>query len=401
MNSESALLVAGSFRDRDGRVYREQGRVLRGLSPTALENFRQLEKAPFFRGLLEAGKVVETRLLSDDENPLPADIKARWAGFIEHAPVAVISYPYEWSFSMLRAAALLQLDLVEQAISNGFSLKDATPYNVQFVDRKPVFIDIPFFEPLQEGQPWTGYRQFCEMFLFPLLLQSYKNIDFQPYMRGSIDGVGVQTASALFGLRDRFRKGVLSHVWLQAKLDSRYGGSSDNVRSNLKTAGFNRELILVNVRKMTKLIRRLEWEAAGSEWGDYAEFHNYSADDHQLKEDFVREAVETCRPGTVWDIGCNTGQFSRVAAPLCQQVVAMDIDHVAVERLFQNPEMPPNILPLLQNVSDPSPNWGWKNTERTDLQSRSKPDLVLCLALIHHVVITARRVHRVAGAADR
>ncbi len=389
MENESALVVSGSFRDRDGRVYREQGRIFRGLSPAALESFQQLEEKGFYQDFLETGKVIGTRLLPGDENPLPADIRSQWAGFLEHDPVPVISYPYEWSFSMLRAAALLQLELVEQAIGNGFSLKDATPYNIQFIDRKPVFIDIPSFEPLQEGQPWTGYRQFCEMFLFPLLLQSYKNIDFQRFMRGSIDGIGVQAASALFSLRDRFRKGVLSHVWLQAKLDRRYGGSSDNVRSNLKTAGFNRELILVNVRKLKKLVQRLEWEAAGSEWGDYAEFHNYSDDDHRLKENFVREAAEMCRPATVWDIGCNTGQFSMVAAPFCRQVVAMDIDHVAVERLFRNQEMPANVLPLLQNVSDPSPNWGWKNTERTDLQSRSRPDLVLCLALIHHVVITA------------
>jgi SAM-dependent methyltransferase len=389
MKNDSALVVSGSFRDRDGRVYREQDRIFRGLSSTALENYQKLEKTGFYQALIESGKIIGTRLLPEEENPLPAAIQSQWAGFLEHATVPVISYPYEWSFGMLRSAALLQLDLVEQAISNGFALKDATPYNIQFVDRKPVFIDIPSFEPMQEGQPWTGYRQFCEMFLFPLLMQSYKDTDFQPFMRGSIDGIGVQAASALFGFRDRFRKGVLSHVWLQAKLDRRYGGSTANVRSDLKSAGFNRELILVNVRKMKKLVQRMEWEASGSEWGDYAEFHNYSERDHQLKEDFVREAVEIARPGTVWDIGCNTGQFSMVAAPLCRQVVAMDIDHVAVERLFNNPEMPANVLPLLQNVSDPSPNWGWKNAERTDMQSRSKPDLVLCLALIHHVVITA------------
>jgi SAM-dependent methyltransferase len=389
MKNDSALVVSGSFRDRDGRVYREQDRIFRGLSSTALENYQKLEKTVFYQALTESGKTIGTRLLPEEENPLPAAIRSQWAGFLEHATVPVISYPYEWSFGMLRSAALLQLDLVEQAISNGFALKDATPYNIQFIDRKPVFIDIPSFEPMQEGQPWTGYRQFCEMFLFPLLMQSYKDTDFQPFMRGSIDGIGVQAASALFGFRDRFRKGVLSHVWLQAKLDRRYGGSTANVRSDLKSAGFNRELILVNVRKMKKLVQRMEWEASGSEWGDYAEFHNYSEHDHQLKEDFVRGAVEIARPGTVWDIGCNTGQFSMVAAPLCRQVVAMDIDHVAVERLFNNPEMPANVLPLLQNVSDPSPNWGWKNAERTDLQSRSKPDLVLCLALIHHVVITA------------
>jgi len=389
MNDSIAAVNAGSLRDRDGRVYHFQGRVFRGLSTTALENFRQLEKQPFYIKLAESGKVIGSREVPAEENPLPDEVTAQWAGFLEHDAVAVISYAYEWTFSMFKAAASLQLHLVEQAISNGFTVKDATPYNIQFVDRKPVFIDIPSFEPLQEGEPWSGYRQFCEMFLFPILLQAYKKCDFQPFMRASIDGVGVQTAAALFGFRDRFRKGVMSHVWLQSKLDRRYGGSSENVRSSLKSAGFNRELILVNVRKMQKLIKKLEWHAEGSEWGDYNEFHNYSDDDHVRKEDFIREAVISARPSTVWDIGCNTGQFSRIAASLCKQVVSSDIDHVAVERLFLNKDTPDNILPLVQNVADPSPNWGWRNSERSDLQSRSKPDLVLCLALIHHVVITA------------
>jgi SAM-dependent methyltransferase len=220
-------------------------------------------------------------------------------------------------------------------------------------------------------------------------LQAYKQCNFQPFMRAAINGIDVQTAAALFGFRDRFRKGVMSHVWLQAKLDRRYGGSSENVRSSLKSAGFNRELILVNVRKLQKLINKLDWEAAGSEWGDYAEFHNYSDGDHQRKGDFIRDAIATEQPHTVWDIGCNTGQFSRIAAALCGQVVATDIDHVAVERLYRDKEAPDNILPLVQNLADPSPNWGWRNQERSDLQSRSRPDLVLCLALIHHVVISA------------
>jgi len=227
------------------------------------------------------------------------------------------------------------------------------------------------------------------MFLFPLFLQAYKACNFQPFMRAGIDGVDVQMASALFGFRDRSRKGVLSHVWLQSKLDRRYGGSSENVRSSLKSAGFNRELILVNVRKMRKLVSKLEWEASGSEWGDYAEFHNYSESDHTRKEEFIHDAVVKEQPEVVWDIGCNTGQFSRIAAAECRQVVSTDIDHVAVERLFLNPATPDNILPLVQNVTDPSPNWGWRNHERSDLQTRSQPDLVLCLALIHHVVITA------------
>ncbi len=389
MSNSTAEVNPGSFRDRDGRVYHFQQRIFRGLSEAALENFRQLQEKPFYLKLVESGKVIGTRELAVEDNPLPDDVKAQWAGFLEHDPVAVVSYPYEWTFSMLKAAASLQLHLVERAVSNGYTLKDATPYNIQFVNRRAVFIDIPSFEPLPQGEPWSGYRQFCEMFLFPLFLQAYKGCNFQPFMRAAINGVDVQAASALFGFRDRFRKGVLSHVWLQAKLDRRYGGSSENVRSNLKSAGFNRELILVNVRKLQKLIKKLAWEATGSEWGDYSEFHNYSDADHVRKEDFIRDAIEAEKPATVWDIGCNTGQFSRIAASRCRQVVSMDIDHVAVERLFLNPETPDNILPLVQNVADPSPNWGWRNRERSDLQTRSKPDLVLCLALVHHVVISA------------
>lgn len=389
MTEISATVNTGSFRDRDGRVYHHQDRILRGLSEPALEAFRQLQDKSFYKRLIKSGKLIGTRELTDKENPLPADVRVQWAGFLEHERVPVVTYAYEWTFSMLKAAASLQLHLVEQAISNDFALKDATPYNIQFVDRKPVFIDIPSFEPLKPGEPWSGYRQFCEMFLFPLMLQAYKRCDFQPFMRASIDGIDVQTAASVFSLRDRFRKGVLSHVWLQSKLDRRYGGSSENVRSNLKSAGFNKELILVNVRKLQKLVKRLEWQASGSEWGDYTEFHNYSDEDHRRKEEFIRASVEAEKPAIVWDIGCNTGQFSRIAAGEGAQVLSTDIDHVAVERLFLDPNTPNNILALVQNVADPSPNWGWRNSERTDLQTRNRPDLVLCLALIHHVVITA------------
>ena len=178
MSNSTAEVNAGSFRDRDGRVYHHRTQVFRGLSESALESFRQLRKKKFYIKLVESGKVIGTREIAAEENPLPHDVKAQWAGFLEHDTVPVISYPYEWTFSMLKAAASLQLHLVERAVSNGWSLKDATPYNIQFVNRKPVFIDIPSFEPLQQGEPWSGYRQFCEMFLFPLFLQAYKGCNF-------------------------------------------------------------------------------------------------------------------------------------------------------------------------------------------------------------------------------
>jgi hypothetical protein len=388
---ESFELDTGSFRDRDGRIYRHDGRIIRGVSSTALEEFRKLEGTAFYRKFLDQGQLVSSEVLPSDRVPLPAEVKNLWAGFLEHQLIPVISYPYEWTFGMLRDAALLQLKLVEAAILEGMSLKDATPYNIQFLDGKPVFIDIPSFETPPDGAPWVGYRQFCEMFLFPLMLQSYKGIDFQPLMRASIDGVGVQTAARLFGFRDRFRSGVTTHVWLQAKLDRRYGGTRQNVRSDLKSAGFNKELILANVRKLRKLVAKLSWQGEGSEWGGYEEFHNYSESDHQLKEAFIGDCVAESGAELVWDIGCNTGRFSKIAAQHDSRVLAMDLDHFAVERLYREVKEAglTGILPLLQNIADPSPSWGWRNRERLDLQARARPDLLLCLALIHHVVISA------------
>ena len=382
---------SGSFRDRDGRVYRLGGRIIRGLSDAALADFEKLRSTKFYRRFLEQGRLVASDPLAPERVPLAPEECARWAGFLEHEPIPVISYPYEWTFGMLRDAALLQLELVEAALLEGMTLKDATPYNIQFRGGRPVFIDIPSFETLQAGAPWAGYRQFCELFLVPLLLQAYKGIPFQGLLRGRVDGIGVQTAARLFGLRDRLRAGVLSHVWLQAKLDRRFGSTRENVRSDLKDAGFNKELILANVRKLRRLVAQLDWQGDDSEWGAYEAFHNYSESDHLLKESFVDACVAASGAGMVWDIGCNTGQFSRIAARHARQVLAMDLDHFAVERLYRElrAEDRSNILTLLQNVVDPSPNWGWRNCERSDLASRARPNLILCLALIHHVVISA------------
>jgi len=387
----SSAVDTGSFRDRDGRVYSFAGRIIRGVSERALIEFKKLESTVFYKNALQKGLLVSSDLLNPEDVPLPSELKQQWAGFIEHRRIPVISYPYEWTFGMLRDAALLQLDLLEAAIGEGMTLKDATPYNIQFDCGKPVFIDITSFETLPAGAPWAGYRQFCEMFLFPLLLQAYKGINFQALMRSGIDGIGVQTATRLFGFRDRFRAGVFSHVWLQAKLDKRYSSTQQNVRSDLKAAGFNEAMILANIRKLGKLVKQLKWRGEGSEWGGYAEFHNYSKSDHQLKEAFISDCVAGSQAQVVWDIGCNTGQFSKIAAQHASCVLAMDMDHFAVERLYRECRETglTKILPLVQNIADPSPNWGWRNHERRDLQTRVRPDLVLCLALIHHVVISA------------
>jgi len=378
----------GSFRDRNSRVYVVDGRIVRGLSRKALEAFDALTATAFYQRAVSDGHVVPTWKMAPEDVPLNEHARGQWEGFLEHERIQPVTYAYEWTFSMLKAAAGLTLDLLESALEEDFTLKDATPYNIQFRHGQPVLIDIPSFEHLRPGSPWVGYRQFCEMFLFPLMLHSYRGLDFQPLLRAGIDGIDVQQASRMLHGRDRFRRGVMSHVWLQSKLVARHGGTERKVGQDLEKAGFNKALIQANVRRLRKLVSRLEGSDDITEWGNYAEMHNYSAEDHQRKEAFVEACLAKAKPGMTWDVGSNDGQFSRIAARHSQQVLALDVDHSSLERLYCQEDRPDNILPLLHNVLDPSPNWGWRLRERRDLPHRAPPDLLLCLAVIHHVVIT-------------
>lgn len=376
----------GSFRDRNGTVFYREGRVLRTLSPRALANWRRLAEQPFFVRLQAEGKVVGTREAEDAEG-LPEA-----AGVLEHDRVPFVSYPYEWPFGMLKDAALLHLDLMRQALAADMILKDATPYNVQWRGARPVFIDVPSFEPLERGAPWVGYRQFCELFLYPLMLAAYRGVDVRPWLRGRIDGIPAADMRRLMGPRDALRPGVLLHVVAQSALQSRHGGSGRDVRGALAEAGFSKALITNNVAKLTALVERLAPPGAASEWSDYDRTHSYDAAEAERKAEFVRRAAATRRWRLVWDLGCNTGAFSRLVAPHADHVVAMDGDPLAIERLYQREregDGPRTILPLVVNLADPSPSQGWRGAERKDVPGRGRPDLTLCLALVHHVVITA------------
>ena len=323
------------------------------------------------------------------------------AAVLRHERIPFVSYPYEWTFGMLRDAALLQLDLELEALEQGLSLKDATPYNVQFRGSEPVFIDVGSFEALREGEPWAGYRQFCMLYLYPLLLQAYKEIPFQPWLRGSIDGIAPREAAHLFSLRDRFRKGVFTHVALHARLERRYeereGGE---VKEDLKKANFKTSYVKANVQRMRKLVAGLSWKAGDTAWTGYREQNTYTDEDAERKQAFVREAAGAVNPGLVWDMGCNDGAYSRIAAESASYVVAFDYDHATVEALYRSLRSGEDrkILPLVANLADPSPGLGWRGLERRPLEQRGKPDLILALALdpsrLDHGQRADRRVPR-------
>lgn len=380
----------GSFRDRSGRILYSSDSVLRTLSAEALSIWESLSKTKFFQEQSKNGSIVHTERLVDGSHQKLTG-QDEWSGVLKHERIPFISYPYEWPFSMLKDAALLQLNLLLFSLKERFTLKDATPYNVQWKGTHPVFIDVLSFKQLDKGEPWTGYRQFCEMHLYPLFLTSYKEIPFHQWMRGSVDGIPVEHFARLMSFRDLFRSGVFMHSFLQSKLQNKYANSQSNVRSELKSVGFSDELIRRNVLGLRKIVEGLQWKQNQSEWSEYASDNSYSAEDQQRKVDFVQGAVQSQPWNLVWDLGCNTGVFSRIAAQNSKYVIAMDGDHLSVEYLYQalKKEGVTNILPLVMNLADSSPGLGWRGLERKSLLERGKPDLVLCLALIHHMVISA------------
>lgn len=382
----------GSYRDRDGRVFYDRGGgICRVLSDRALSEWEAVSRTQFFQTAMREGRVVHSErvepVAENGQSAIPG-----WAGVLAHARIPFVSYPYEWTFGMLKDAALLHLELLDAALVEDISLKDGTAYNIQWLGPRPVFIDVASFERLSPGQPWAGYRQFCQTFLFPLLLQAYRNVPFHPWLRGRLDGISPRECRNLMSLRDVFRRGVPAHVLLHAWLDGRHATKPIDVAQALPAAGFGKELIRRNVASLARLIRGLHWNPPESTWSNYAEANSYAAADRRHKEEFVREVVQSQRWKLVWDLGCNTGNYSRIAAEYADGVVAFDADHLAVERLYRSLKgdsgsRAAKILPLVTSVVDAAGGQGWRSAERKGIVDRGRPDLTLCLALVHHLVI--------------
>ncbi|MEA2331745.1 MAG: hypothetical protein QOH58_1883 [Thermoleophilaceae bacterium] len=384
---QSTGLEPGSFRDPESRVFYAGEDVYRALSADGLSDFEALQAS----GLLDDQRIVGTERVQDGA---PGD----YAGLLVHEPAGVlrheripfVSYPYEWTFSMLKDAALVQLDLLLASLEQDLVLKDSTPYNVQFKGSRPVFVDVGSFERLREGEPWVAYRQFCMLYLYPLVLQASKDVPFHPWLRGSIDGITPTQMRGLLSFRDRFRKGMFTNVFLHAKLEARYADKPSQVKQEVRRV-FNKELLVANVRKMRKLVERLSWDPPDGVWTAYGERNSYTGDDARRKDEFVREVANSRPWNLVWDIGANNGRYSRIAAEGAKTVVAVDADQGPVELLYRDLKSEGNeqILTLTMNLADPSPGLGWRGLERRSMPDRGKPDLVLALALIHHVAISA------------
>jgi len=374
----------GSFRDPDNQVYYAGGEVRRGLRGAAVGDWQALAATGFFGRLVEAGKICASEPVE------PAD-----PGFeltLRHQTIPFISYPYEWTFGMLRDAALLHLEVLAAALAEQITTKDGSAYNLQWRGTEPTFIDIGSFQRLPEGEPWAGYRQFCQTLLYPLLLTAHTGVGFQPWLRAQIDGIEAGQLRRLLRGRSAWRAGVLKHVRLPAAMQRRLAGTSSRQMSDeLKSAGFSTELILATVRGLRRLVTGLDWRPPASHWEDYRQTCSYSGADGAAKLAFVEAAL--AGPGAdrelVLDLGANDGAYARLAARHARQVVAVESDHAVADALYRQlrAERERRVLPLVMDLADPSPGGGWRSVERAPFVGRRPADTTLALALVHHLAI--------------
>jgi hypothetical protein len=300
--------------------------------------------------------------------------------------VPFISYPYEWSFSQLKDAALATLSIQRLALKAGMSLKDASAYNIQFVRGKATLIDTLSFEIYKEGQPWVAYRQFCQHFLAPLAIMALKDVRLNQLLRVYIDGLPLDLASELLPLKTRLNFGLLTHIHLHASAQKKYAGAGVKSRGG----GISKQAMTGLIDHLEATIKKLSWTPHGTEWGNYYDITNYSDAAFEHKKGLIREWANLVKPALIWDMGANNGVFSREVSTTGSYIVSFDIDPAAVEQnhLQMKSEKAENILPLLLDLANPSPAIGWANRERESFGMRGPADMILALAVIHHLAIS-------------
>ena len=374
---------SASFRDPSGFLFWRDGVLYRQVNRTYQYDYIFLMKSGLYQSLEDDGLLIPHQEVSIE--PYKPEKAYR---VICPEKIPFISYPYEWSFGQLKDAALTTLAIQKHALAFGMSLKDSSAYNIQFRRGKPILVDTLSFETYKDGMPWTAYRQFCQHFLAPLALMSYNDVRLSQLLRIFIDGIPLDLASELLPIRTRFKFPLLTHLHLHAAAQKRYAGQKVDLsspRQEVKKTG-----LLGILSSLESIVRQLNWNPDKTVWADYDSTHNYPDASVKHKKQIVTAYLDQVCPETVWDLGANTGVFSRLASQRKIHTVAFDFDPGVVELNYRQSvaDKEEHILPLLLDLTNPSPNIGWHNQERHSLYKRGSADMLFALALVHHLAIT-------------
>jgi predicted RNA methylase len=372
-----------SFRDVDSQVYNLDGSIYRQIHHSGYADYEHLMSS----GLYEELQALKY-LIPHKECPLDRALNQQAKIVISPEQIHFISYCYEWSFSQYKDAALLTLELAKRAMNYEMILKDASAYNIQFHQGTPILIDTGSFTLYREGEPWIAYGQFCRHFLAPLLLMSKLDIGLSALMKHYIDGIPLTLASQMLSAITWFSPSILAHLHAHAKLQKKYDGAGGSV--NEKISKISKVQLLGMLDNLSRVISKLKLKLKKTEWSNYYKHTNYSEKAAQNKTNLLKQLLNQARAKYIWDLGSNNGHYSRIAAQTGAQVTCFDIDPIAVEThyLEQKKNHLKNLLPLLLDLTNPSSSLGWAQNERFGLKERGSADLIMALALIHHLAIS-------------
>lgn len=381
MTVASNGVIPSSFRDPSGFVFVQDGTIYRQTNRIYQDNYDHLLESGLYQVLTDTGLMVAHEEVGIDSGKTEDAYKV-----LKPDKIDFISYPYEWCFSQLKDAALTTLAIQKKAFDFGMTLKDSSAFNIQFSRGKPILIDTLSFEKYRKGQAWPAYRQFCQHFLAPLALMACRDVRLSQLLRIHIDGIPLDLTSKLLPRSSWLNFSLLSHIHLHAKSQSHFADKSVNVKSRkMSKLGF-----MGIIDSLENAVRKMKWQPKGTEWGDYYNEINYSDEAMADKEKIVSRFLDAVKPKVTWDIGANTGVFSRIAAARGAQTISFDMDPAAVEKNYLESvnRKETNVLPLVLDLTNPSGGVGWENQERMSLLRRGPADAVLALALIHHLVIS-------------
>lgn len=352
-----------SFRDPSGFVFQRDNQIFRVVNRSYQANYDEL-MSKLYPVLTQAKLLIPHTEVDFDSTKNTKQYK-----LLQAEKISFISYPYEWSFSQYQDAALTTLAIQRKALEQGMTLKDASAYNIQFHKGKPIFIDTLSFEKYEEGSPWIAYGQFCRHFLAPLALMSYHDPRMGAMMRDYIDGIPLDLASGLLPFKSRFRVPLYLHIHLHASSQKRHANSENKAAKTSRK--ISRAAMMGLMDSLENGIKKLGLKTNKTEWGKYYEETILSDDYLTKKQTLVNDLLRNTNTKLVWDLGANDGTFSRLAAQRAY-TIAFDIDHLAVEYNYLKikEKQEENILPLLLDLTNPSPAIGWNNEERDSVFKR-------------------------------
>ena len=369
-----------SFRDRSGFLFYYENEIYRIINFSYKKQYEKLMNSELYQKLEEKNLIITH---SEIEN---LDIDCDYYKIIKPEKIPFISYPYEWSFSQLKDAALLTLRIQKAAMKYGMTLKDGSAFNIQFHNGHPIFIDTLSFEIYEEGQIWKPYKQFCQHFLAPLALISKKDVRLNLLSKIFIDGIPIDLAAKLLPKTTFGNFGLMAHIHAHAKSQKHY----EDKDAKIKQKTLSKRSFEGLIESLKSSIEKMTWNEDNTEWGDYYSDTNYTEKSFEEKKQFISLAIDQVKPKLVWDMGANTGVFSRLASTKGINTISYDIDPLAVEKNYllssQNSEQ--HILPLILDLTNPSSGIGWNHDERMSIIQRGPADMVFALALVHHLAIS-------------